>query len=209
MSERDDTHEDAPAERRHWATYTGLGLALTFMLFAIEGMLTGEQAPGARLPWLPVVRTGLLFLPLAITLFLLGKRITTGRYQPWLAFGVGAALPWILLIAFFMGPPALEYLGRHDFDAAAWRSAVEPPSGIGRSEIRIKMVDDLIASGILDGMYRKEVEALLGPDDGRGGGGAERYWLGPERGFISIDGEWLSIRYFDNDRVKDYRLITD
>ncbi len=34
------------------------------------------------------------------------------------------------------------------------------------------------------------------------------YWLGPERGFMSIDSEWLGIR-FENDVVLEARLLRD
>ena len=35
------------------------------------------------------------------------------------------------------------------------------------------------------------------------------YWLGPERGLISIDSEWLVIRLDSLGRVSDFRLVTD
>jgi hypothetical protein len=35
------------------------------------------------------------------------------------------------------------------------------------------------------------------------------YWLGPERGFISIDSEWLAIWIGPDQRVTDARIVRD
>jgi hypothetical protein len=35
------------------------------------------------------------------------------------------------------------------------------------------------------------------------------YWLGPERGMISIDSEWLVLRLDKRGRVTEERLVTD
>ena len=80
------------------------------------------------------------------------------------------------------------------------------------------MVDDLIASALLDAKSYTELLDLLGPDDSmRGteyGAGYFQdcrlvYWLGAERGFLSIDSEWLVIRLGENGRVTGYRIVTD
>lgn len=35
------------------------------------------------------------------------------------------------------------------------------------------------------------------------------YHLGPERGVIRIDSEWLVIRFGTSDRVTEYRIVRD
>lgn len=35
------------------------------------------------------------------------------------------------------------------------------------------------------------------------------YWLGPERGFYSIDSEWLVVRLGPEGRVSDCQLVRD
>jgi hypothetical protein len=35
------------------------------------------------------------------------------------------------------------------------------------------------------------------------------YWLGMERGFVSIDSEWLVIRLDQDGRVAESRIVTD
>jgi hypothetical protein len=82
--------------------------------------------------------------------------------------------------------------GRDRFDAAAWR---EPALAYGESAVRGCMVDDLLARHNFRGQSRSQVTALLGeprPTDYF----TEYqlvYWLGPERGLISVDSEcWCS-----------------
>ena len=35
------------------------------------------------------------------------------------------------------------------------------------------------------------------------------YWLGPERGFISLDSEWLAVRIGPDQRVAEARIVRD
>ena len=35
------------------------------------------------------------------------------------------------------------------------------------------------------------------------------YWLGPERGFIGIDSEWLAISLDPNGAVRNYKIVRD
>jgi hypothetical protein len=73
------------------------------------------------------------------------------------------------------------------------------------------MADGLLRSQTLLGKSRTEIEALLGPptstDKFRDSGLA--YWLGPERGFISIDYEWLTLNFDQTGKVRDARIVTD
>lgn len=72
------------------------------------------------------------------------------------------------------------------------------------------MVDDLLARYELVGMTRDKVDELLGvpPETAYFTGFDYVYWLGPERGFISIDSEWLCID-FEDGVVVDARLMRD
>jgi hypothetical protein len=60
-------------------------------------------------------------------------------------------------------------------------------------------------------MTRTEITALLGADTPTAKFNDYElvYWLGPERGYVRIDSEWLAIRINSNDRVTEARLVTD
>lgn len=103
-----------------------------------------------------------------------------------------------------------EYLSRTDFDASAWQKSAlpadEPPTGAAR----LRMVDDLLDRHDLEGMTRSEVTALLGePDDAENFilGWDMAYYLGPERGLLPLDSEWLAIRLNEVQQVGAYRII--
>jgi hypothetical protein len=73
------------------------------------------------------------------------------------------------------------------------------------------MADGLVRSGVLLGKTRGEIESMLGP--------APKtdyfrdfdlvYWLGPERGFIGIDSEWLVIRLDGVGKASEVLIATD
>ena len=80
-----------------------------------------------------------------------------------------------------------------------------------RSVARQRMADRLLARRILIGLPRPQVIAMLGePRDTE----YFRQWdmvylLGDERGFISIDSEWLVLRLGSNGKVIEARLVRD
>lgn len=90
------------------------------------------------------------------------------------------------------------------FDSALWKSVTESDA------TRLAMVDDLLERYELVGMTREEIDRLLGvpPETGYFANFEYVYWLGPERGFISIDSEWLCID-FEDGVVSDVRLMRD
>jgi hypothetical protein len=98
------------------------------------------------------------------------------------------------------------WLPVRSFDPAAWR-------GVERDddEARLQMIGSLLRSGRLRGLTRSEVVALLGSPDGGGYFGHYDlvYRLGPERGIIRIDSEWLVVRLGRDGRVSEYRLARD
>ena len=79
-------------------------------------------------------------------------------------------------------------------------------------ENRTRIVDDLLANHELVGMTEEEILALLGDHDNEAGYFQQQdrfiYWLGPERGLMSIDGEWL-ILDFAGEVVTGWFITTD
>ena len=73
------------------------------------------------------------------------------------------------------------------------------------------MVGDLLNRHQLQGMPREEIIEFLGDPENTPYFKAWElvYWLGPERGFLSIDSEWLVIRLDTQRRVAEYCLVTD
>jgi hypothetical protein len=92
------------------------------------------------------------------------------------------------------------------FDWDAWRDESQVKQGV-----RLAMADQLIAHGTLLGKTRAEVVRLLGepPPTGYFANWDLVYWLGPERGYISIDSEWLVLRLSGDGRVVDNRIVRD
>jgi hypothetical protein len=122
------------------------------------------------------------------------------RWGCWLA-------PLFIVVAATAGYGfAAGYLPIRPFDKASWREARTLAD-----RDRLEMVDWLVRSGRLDGMTRPQVLEMLGPPDG---GSYFRDWslvyhLGPERGFIGIDSEWLVLRIGPDGRVAEYRVVRD
>lgn len=77
---------------------------------------------------------------------------------------------------------------------------------------RVDMVDNLVSDGRLKGKTKIEIIDLLGIQD-KDAYFIEPnnlvYYLGDERGFISIDSEWLIIWFDDKEKVLDYEIRTD
>ena len=115
---------------------------------------------------------------------------------------------WVFAQWAFPPGPEARCEGHERFDAAAWRDTTQ---AFGPLAIRGCMVDDLLARHGLQGQSRPEVVALLG--EPRPTTYFREYdlvyWLGPERGPMSIDSEWLVIRLDAQGRVREHRLVTD
>jgi hypothetical protein len=92
------------------------------------------------------------------------------------------------------------------FDPVVWRDEAQTISSV-----RSEMADRLIARGTLLGKTRAEVVELLGEPTEMGlfSDWDLVYRLGPERGFIRIDYEWLLIQLDRDGRVAACRLDTD
>lgn len=91
-------------------------------------------------------------------------------------------------------------------DPVAWRDDAQVGSGA-----RLEMADRLVAQGTLRGKTRAEVVKMLGepPPTAYFHEWDLVYWLGPERGYISIDSEWLVFRLDEGGRVAEYRIARD
>lgn len=123
--------------------------------------------------------------------------------------GLGGCSVVIILLtgtAFAWASFKFGYMPRASFDADKWEL-----SEAIKGHPRLTIVDSLIESGLLDGKSREDVFALLGhpPKTGYFRDWDAVYWLGPERGFIRIDSEWLVIRFDDAGRVSEYQLMRD
>ena len=83
-----------------------------------------------------------------------------------------------------------------------------PDDGLHR---RHRMADGLILRNALVGLTRKEVVAKLGepPPESFLVGWSMTYWLGNERGFFSIDSEWLTVRFDVSGHVAEAAIVRD
>ena len=121
-----------------------------------------------------------------------------------LAIGGYFAYPYISFFTDMGFDAAKERLNRLPFDSAEWKAGQE-------NDIRIRMVDSLLRNYELRGKTRVEILALLGEPDNTGYFREYDlvYRLGAERGFISIDSEWLVFRLDTNDTVKECKIARD
>jgi hypothetical protein len=139
--------------------------------------------------------------------------VTAVKTPPWLRMAmvvVGVVALGLVVTAW----TALHYLSPmsrcdvHKFTPALWQ---DPKASQFPRAIRGCLVDDLMAHTPLRGRSRADIVALLGepPTADYFKEYDLVYWLGPERGLMSIDSEWLVMRLDPLGRVADFRLITD
>jgi outer membrane protein assembly factor BamE (lipoprotein component of BamABCDE complex) len=78
-------------------------------------------------------------------------------------------------------------------------------------ETRYRVADGLASSGRLRGMVRSEVLALLGtpPETDKFQNHGLVYVLGPERGLMSIDYEWLLVDFDWAGKGSSVAVVTD
>lgn len=101
-----------------------------------------------------------------------------------------------------------EVYQRVPFDSAVWKASLNKDDD---GKLRLRMVDDLLKRHTLVGMTRTQISDLLGepPHTNYFSDYQFVYWLGPERGFMSIDSEWLAVRFDNLDRVTDADVVRD
>jgi hypothetical protein len=104
------------------------------------------------------------------------------------------------------GDSILEWWHRERFAAVGWQS-----EGGRADAVRIRMVDDLLRRHRFGGMSREQVTAIVGEPDKTNyfSDWDMVYWLGPERGFMGIDSEWLVFRLDGEKRVSEYEIVRD
>jgi len=151
------------------------------------------------LAWLPVFTFALVMLG-----FLRRGRV----YRP-LAFIAGAVSVYVVAVASLFGGPVVdEYRHAATFEAAAWQKNAQ-------SDVmwptRLTMVDDLLARRLLERATRDSVARLLGPRDSTNYFSTWElvYHLGPERGLMRIDSEWLVVAFGPDGRVSAARIVRD
>lgn len=90
-----------------------------------------------------------------------------------------------------------------NFTTGKW---MENPSG------RVYIVDNLVNTYELKGKTKREIHILLGkPTENAYFEEDDNivYYLGDERGLISIDSEWLVISFNNREKVVKYEILTD
>ncbi len=96
------------------------------------------------------------------------------------------------------------------FDSMQWRTT---PAKFSHDSVRLRMVDDLLATRTLKGMEKSEITELVGPADDTPYFDEPRrmvYWLGQERaGLVSIDSEWLLIDFDEHGIATAAELARD
>lgn len=112
---------------------------------------------------------------------------------------------FVVCILIFAG--ALYQLGVHErqshFTMNKW---------IAEPEKRVWMVDDLLTEYDLVGMDAASLESILGKETKTAYFNAPNrsvYYLGNERGFISIDSEWLVIDFDEKHTVTNIEVMRD
>jgi hypothetical protein len=92
------------------------------------------------------------------------------------------------------------------FDRELWLRS-EP----AQDSPRLSMADGLVESRALVGKGRAEIEAMLGkPRETKYFTEYDLvYLLGPERGFLAIDSEWLVIKLNGDGRAGEVRIVRD
>ncbi|MGA9770758.1 MAG: hypothetical protein WBV94_17080 [Blastocatellia bacterium] len=116
--------------------------------------------------------------------------------------------PFIYMYGSIALEPIKERYNRTSFDSAKWQDKALIKS---ENPIRIRMIDDLLKRYSFQGMSREEVANILGEPDKTAffKEWDMVYWLGPERGFISVDSEWLVLRLNEKKEVSEYRIARD
>lgn len=123
----------------------------------------------------------------------------------WIVFGSVVGYILLLIGVFILAPKIGSYSSRLSFDSQIWKENLS-----NGSTLKQQMVDDLMTHHKLVGMTQKQVDQLLGrpPKTNYFNEFDYVYWLGPERGPIRIDSEWLGVKFKDS-VVVEVQLLTD
>lgn len=102
----------------------------------------------------------------------------------------------------------MRCFGRTTFSVAAWRAGAADD---GHVPARGCMIDDYLRRYPPVGPSREEIVRQLGvPGEMDYFRGYDLvYWLGPERGLMALDSEWLVVRFDSSGRAAAGKLVTD
>jgi hypothetical protein len=130
------------------------------------------------------------------------------KFRLWHVCAAALVIGMVAVASLLATPSTTEYLHRQPFDSVTWRQSLTTQA---TEPIRLRMVDDLIQRYSLVGKTRSEINALLGipPKTNYFREYEYVYWLGPERGFMSIDSEWLGLQFDESARVTSARILRD
>lgn len=172
-----------------WVSFATLGFVISIMAILCSTLLISH----------------FLWLPWLMASWLIIKGFRSKQILQSVSFLGGVCIPYIAIILLLFGRPALEPIFRVDFNSTKWKQAEQKDESI-----RIRMVDDLLSQHNLTGKSRSEIDSLLGtPEKTNYFQDYDYvYWLGPQRGLIPIDSEWLVIK-FKNNIVVDARIVMD
>lgn len=168
-----------------------------------------EVAYDTRPAWLRRLMMVVKWFPLGMLAAMTAVRLSRGPSVRPLAFAAGAVSLYVLFFgSLFFGPDLEDHWHRRAFEPAGWRRSERRDA---MWPARLTMVDDLVTRHLLQGLGGDSVERLLGPSDSTD---YFRDWdrvyrLGPERGLIRIDSEWLVLKLGPDGRVTDYRIVRD
>jgi hypothetical protein len=199
--------------------YLALGLAATALSFAILSvwdtvsiLVLGRPhlAYDLQPSWLRLMPRLVSALPWLLGIGLLALRIRGWRQIQLGWYALGAFLPFAGFSLWILTESSVSnWWHQERFDAVRWRSPDDTAEIFWPT--RLRMVDDLLSRGLLTGLARDSTLALLGPPDhGRSDTASTvRYYLGPERGWIRIDGEELEISFDPSGHVREAKTVRD
>ena len=171
-----------------------------------SGGLAYVNMPG----WLRATQRALEQWPWIVLALAIAARLYYGRRIRLFSFAAGVATPYLALVAFlFFGPPIEDHWYRQTFDASRWRTATDDAGS--KWPVRLGMADDLVNSGLLRGKTKAEIETLLGPrtDTDKFQSWDLVYYLGPERDWLSLDSEWLVVKFGPDGKARDIAVVHD
>lgn len=179
-----------------------LFLYLLFYVVVYAGYFVFVGIVHSSFSWISVPATILPFLFLLSLLWVLWKGKTVDERQAARkrirTVSILGLIPVVLLLI-VLGKNELETT----FDPTRWQT---------KQDLRVYMVDDMLAKHPLIGLHKKEVIQLLGETEAKEYFQEDNnivYYLGPERGLVRIDSEWLVIWFDAHDKVTSYELKRD
>jgi len=206
------TLTESPRKQRTVFFITGMVFALICGVIQFEWMnIVPYRAFDQQPEWLKGLSQLVGWLPWIVLVAILVLRLVKGRSIRVGFYFLGTAMPTVAIIGWMLfGISIGNMLNSQKFNPELWQNhkTVEhdnmwPP--------RLTMVDDLMTSGKLEDLNKNQVMDILGSPTEHGYFKKYDlvYWLGPERGFIRIDSEWLAISFGENGKVNKYVLVRD